>query len=133
MHYCASNCTKTGAVSFANYKTTIFTSRFFLRLYIVRGYDKILALVEKGEVAMCVMLDMPPAMEQEAKDFAAVQGTTLERILLDYLKHELAKRKETEEWEAEFDRLVESSSSRLVGEKPYKFCRADAYSAGEFA
>ena len=89
--------------------------------------------MKKGEAVMCVMLDMPPAMEQEAKDFATVQGITLERMLLDCLKRELARRKEAEEWEAEFDRLVESSSLRLTGEKPYKFHRADAYPAGEFA
>lgn len=42
------------------------------------------------------MLDLPPAMAQEAREYATVQGTTLERMLLDYLESELAKRHEAD-------------------------------------
>ena len=63
---------------------------------------------------MCVMINMPPALEREAQEYATVQGATLERIFLNYLKRELARRRAAEEWEAKFDRLVESSSSRMA-------------------
>ena len=46
---------------------------------------------------MCITLDIPPALEQEAKEYATVRGTTLERMLLDWLKQELAKRRESDE------------------------------------
>ncbi|MBQ7189759.1 MAG: hypothetical protein IJR99_10125, partial [Kiritimatiellae bacterium] len=50
---------------------------------------------EVGE--MCIILDLPPAMEQEAQEYAAVRGTTLERMLLDYLKAELERRRKSDE------------------------------------
>ena len=40
---------------------------------------------------MSIMIDLPPAMAQEARDYATVQGTTLERMLFDYLKRELSR------------------------------------------
>lgn len=78
------------------------------------------------------MIDLPPAMAQEARDYATVRGTTLERMLFDYLKLELAKRRKVEEAMAKLDALVLRTSKRLTG-KPYKFNRADAYPEGEFA
>ena len=38
---------------------------------------------------MSIMIDLPPAMAQEAQGYADLRGTTLERILFDYLKSEL--------------------------------------------
>ena len=35
---------------------------------------------------MSIMIDLPPAMAQEAQEYATVRGTTLERMLFDYLK-----------------------------------------------
>ena len=75
---------------------------------------------------MSIMIDLPPAMAQEARDYATVQGTTLERMLLDCLKAELDRRHKADEAMAELDALVEKSKGRLNG-KPYKFNRADAY------
>ena len=75
---------------------------------------------------MSIMIDLPPAMAQEARDYATVRGTTLERMLFDYLKAELQKRHEADALMAELDALVKKSSGRLNG-KPYKFNRADAY------
>ena len=46
---------------------------------------------------MSIMVDLPPAMAQEAQEYATVQGTTLERMLFDCLKAELAKRHEADE------------------------------------
>ena len=37
------------------------------------------------------MIDLPPAMAQEAQGYADLRGTTLERILFDYLKSELER------------------------------------------
>ncbi|MBQ2631870.1 MAG: hypothetical protein IJG13_19515 [Kiritimatiellae bacterium] len=40
---------------------------------------------------MSIMIDLPPAMAQEAQGYANLRGTTLERILFDYLKSELER------------------------------------------
>ena len=37
---------------------------------------------------MSIMIDLPPAMAQEAREYATVQGTTLERMLVDCLRAE---------------------------------------------
>ncbi|MBR6734309.1 MAG: hypothetical protein IKL96_07905 [Kiritimatiellae bacterium] len=81
---------------------------------------------------MSITIDLPPAMAQEARDYAIVQGTTLERMLLDYLGKELRRRHETVEVMAKLDALARKTSARLTGEA-YKFNRADAYPDGEFA
>ena len=74
---------------------------------------------------MSIMIDLPPAMAQEAQEYATVRGTTLERLFLDYLKAELKRRRELDSAMSEFDALVEKTSSRR--DAPYKFNRADAY------
>ncbi|MBR2487669.1 MAG: hypothetical protein IKB52_00930 [Kiritimatiellae bacterium] len=45
---------------------------------------------------MSIMIDLPPTMAQEAQEYATVQGTTLERMLLDYLKSELQRRRDAD-------------------------------------
>ena len=75
---------------------------------------------------MSIMIDLPPAMAQEAREYATIRGTTLERMLFDYLKRELNRRREVEEAMSKIDALVEKSRGRLNGQ-PYKFNRADAY------
>ena len=75
---------------------------------------------------MSITIDLPPAVMQEAREYATVQGTTLERLLFDCLKAELEKRSEVDKLMAKLDALVENSRGRLKG-KPYKFNRADAY------
>lgn len=40
---------------------------------------------------MSIMIDLPPAMAREAQGYADLRGTTLERILFDYLKSELER------------------------------------------
>ena len=42
---------------------------------------------------MSIMIDLPPAMAQEAQGYADLRGTTLERLLLDCLKSELERSK----------------------------------------
>ena len=74
---------------------------------------------------MSIMIDLPPAMAQEAQGYADLRGTTLEQILFDYLKSELARKAEVDKALAKLDGLVRQSHGRLS--KPYKFNRADAY------
>ena len=74
---------------------------------------------------MSITIDLPPAMEKEACDYVTVQGTTLERMFLDYLGNELKRRKEIDAAMSEFDALVETTSRRR--DVPYSFKRADAY------
>ena len=81
---------------------------------------------------MSIMIDLPPAMAQEAREYATVRGTTLERMLLDCIKAEMERRRKVNETMAGLDALVMKTSKRLTG-KPYKFNRADAYPEGEFA
>jgi hypothetical protein len=80
---------------------------------------------QKKEQGMSIMIDLPPAMAQEAQEYVTVRGTTLERLFLDYLKAELKRRRELDSAMSEFDALVEKTSSRR--DAPYKFNRADAY------
>ena len=41
---------------------------------------------------MSIMIDLPLAMAQEAREYATVNGTTLERMLFEYIKSELARK-----------------------------------------
>ena len=45
---------------------------------------------EKG-TQMSIMIDLPPAMAKEAQGYADLRGTTLERLLFDYIKAELER------------------------------------------
>ena len=84
---------------------------------------------------MSIMIDLPPAMAQEAQEYATVRGTTLERMLFDCLKAELdRRRKESETATRLMDRwreVVRKGRGRQT--EPYVFNRADAYPEGEFA
>ena len=81
------------------------------------------------------MIDLPPAMAQEAREYATVQGTTLERILLDCIKAEMERRRTESETATQLmDRwraVIRQGRGRRT--EPYVFNRADAYSKGEFA
>ena len=74
---------------------------------------------------MSIMIDLPPAMAQEAQEYVTVRGTTLERLFLDYPKAELKRRREQDSATSEFDALVAETSRRR--DAPYSFNRADAY------
>ena len=51
----------------------------------------------RKEQDMSIMIDLPPAMAQEAQEYVTVRGTTLERMFLDYLKAELDRNREADE------------------------------------
>ena len=84
---------------------------------------------------MSIMVDLPPAMAQEAREYATVQGTTLERMLFDYLKAELARRRiqgeKASQLMARWRKVVRKGRGQRT--EPYVFNRADAYPEGEFA
>ena len=84
---------------------------------------------------MSIMIDLPPAMAQEAREYATVQGTTLERMLLDCIKAEMERRRTRSETAARLmDRwreVVRKGRGRRTD--AYVFNRADAYPEGEFA
>ena len=82
---------------------------------------------------MAYVIEMPPVVVQEIRDYEKATGRSLEPCVVEFVKAELRRRRESDEWEAAFDRLVESSSAPLQGTEAYKFNRADAYPAGEFA
>ena len=46
---------------------------------------------------MSIMLDMPPTMAQEMQDYAMDCGTTLQQVIFDCLKRELARKRESED------------------------------------
>ena len=74
---------------------------------------------------MSIMIDIPPAMAEEAREYATVQGTTLEKMLVEYIRNELAKKASVDRAMEQLDSLVRQSHGRLS--EPYKFNRADAY------
>lgn len=74
---------------------------------------------------MSIMIDIPPAIAQEAQDYVALEGKSLEKMFLDFLTAELQRRRKAATLISEFDTLVEKTSARR--DKPYVFNRADAY------
>ena len=73
---------------------------------------------------MSIMIDLPPAMAQEAQGYARLDGTSLEKFFLDSLAAELTRRRETAKAISEFVALVTETSARR--DAPYVFTRADA-------
>lgn len=74
---------------------------------------------------MSIMVELPPAMEQEARGYATVQGTSLEQVFLICLKKELERSRAVNSAMSELRSLAKESHGRL--ETPYRFNRADAY------
>ena len=74
---------------------------------------------------MCMMLNVPPAIEAEGADYEKSSGPTVEELLVGCLQREFAEQRKRERLASEFDVFV-SSLPKLEGE-PYKFCRDDAY------
>ena len=90
-----------------------------------------LSMLVQEECDMSIMIDLPPAMVQEARDYATRSRETLEQMLVQCVAKELARRRKVAAAMAKLDALVEKSHGRLT--KPYKFNRADAYPEGEYA
>ncbi len=82
---------------------------------------------------MAYVIDIPPVIMQEIRDYEKATGRSLEPCIVEFVKQELLRRRQTDDWESRFDALVEQGASRLSGMPAYKFNRADAYAEGEFA
>ena len=88
---------------------------------------------------MSIMIDLPPAMEREARGYVVLDGVTMEQFALACMEREFARRRERRHARSpkamaalsEWKRLVDQSRGRLT--EPYKFNRADAYPKGEYA
>ena len=65
---------------------------------------------------MSIMIDLPPVMAQEVKEYVTVRGTTLEQLFLDYLKTELKRWHEVDAVMSKLDALAKKTSARLTGE-----------------
>ena len=76
---------------------------------------------------MAYVIEMPPVVMQEIKDYERATGQSLEPCIVEFVRQELRRRQKSDDWEARFDRLVETSSARLAGTPAYNFNRADAY------
>ena len=82
---------------------------------------------------MAYVIDMPPVIMQEVRDYEKATGRSLEPQIVEFIMQELRRRHSDDGWEKKFDSLVETSTSRVRGTSAYKFNRADAYAEGEFA
>ena len=82
---------------------------------------------------MAYVIDMPPAVMQGVRDYEKATGRSLEPRIVEFIRQELQRSHSVDDWETEFDSLVETSSARLFGTSAYKFNRADAYAEGEYA
>lgn len=69
---------------------------------------------------MGITVDMPPAMVQEAREYATARGTTLEQMVFDLVKMELSRKDEAN---AVYDFLM-SQSGWLP--RDYTFDRSEA-------
>ena len=75
---------------------------------------------------MGITVDMPPAMVQEAREYASMRGMTLEQMVFGLVSDQIERYRRADEMLSKIDNLVDASHGRLSG-KPYKFNRADAY------
>lgn len=74
---------------------------------------------------MCMMLNVPPAIEAGVADYEKSSGKTVEQVVIDYLIKEFDEQKKREMLARQFEELV-ANQTPLEGE-PYKFRRQDAY------
>ena len=74
---------------------------------------------------MCMMLDVPPAMEARVADYEKATGRSLRQMFLDYLQKELDRREEGRKRVQRFHELL-ARKTKLTG-APYRFRRQDAY------
>ena len=76
---------------------------------------------------MSITIDMPPVMERAVRDYVAVKGTTIERMVFRYLENEIAQRRKMEaRCRVRRFRDLVARQTRPEGE-PYVFHRQDAY------
>ena len=59
---------------------------------------------------MSITIDMPPAMEREAREYTMLEGDSLQQMFLSYLRKEFARRRRMSE-----SACVKSDFSRFAG------------------
>ena len=74
---------------------------------------------------MCMMLDLPSAIETRVADYEKATGRSLRQMFLDYLLKELDRREEGHMRVQRFHELL-AKKTKLAG-SPYHFRRQDAY------
>ena len=74
---------------------------------------------------MSIMIDMPPKVDAEVRDYVTSHGTSLGQMFVEYVKEAIRReqvgRGLMDKWRA----TVRKGRGRL--QEPYKFNRADAY------
>ena len=73
---------------------------------------------------MSITIDLPPATVQEAREYAASRGTTLEKMVFDYVQGELARKVEADANANEVYDYLMSQSGWLPSD--YTFDRDEA-------
>jgi len=74
---------------------------------------------------MCMMLDVPSALEAQVADYEKATGKSVQQVLIDYMTMEFARVCEGRKRVSRFREIL-SRQSRIEGE-PYVFHRQDAY------
>ena len=74
---------------------------------------------------MCMMLNIPPAIESQVPAYEKAMGKSVEQVLIDYLAREFAAMQERQQRVRRFRELV-ARQTPLAG-KPYQFHRQDAH------
>ena len=80
---------------------------------------------------MSITLSIPPAVVQDAREYANAHGTSLNAMIRDYLAKITAKDTRRSEAAKSFRALAASVSQRLNEGEAYCFRRADAYDREE--
>ena len=77
---------------------------------------------------MSITIDLPPAMVQEAREYATARGTTLEKMMFDYLDSELkASRKDDHRSEFEaFSGILDDAEADEIRGNLRQFDRIDS-------
>jgi hypothetical protein len=76
---------------------------------------------------MSITLSIPPAVVQEARAYAASQGTSLNAMIRDYLSRIATGDARRREMARSFREVAAAVRRRRKSSKGYRFSRADAY------
>ena len=74
---------------------------------------------------MCMILEVPPAIETQVSEYEKATGRSLRQMFLDYLQKEFNRREEGRLRVQRFHELL-ARKTKLTG-APYRFRRQDAY------
>lgn len=83
---------------------------------------------------MSITIDMPPAMEREAREYTMLEGESLQQMFLSYLQKEFERRRRMNEsartksdfsrfagrWTADEARAFDKATERTIDESDWK-------------